>query len=139
MMNSSLPNNSTHARGLRDVRHRADCLSKSGVKLEKDIKALQKKEAEAKNDIKFHKLEMERQKGYFLADTDKSEKLEKKLRRLQFDIAELEEEGALISVQVKDALSELLAITEDGRWTPRCSASNASQNSEVGWPGASSC
>jgi len=106
----SLPN--TRARA-HELREKADRLSKSALKLEKNIKDLQKKEAEVKNDIKFHKLEMERQEGYFLADTDKSEKLEKKLRRLQFDINNKEEEGETIHAQVRDTLSELDSIQEE--------------------------
>ena len=91
----------------RQLRKQADDLATSALKLEKSIKALKEKETKKINDIKFHKLEMERQEGYFLADGDTLAKLEKALRRIRFDINIKEEEAATNKVQTKDILLKI--------------------------------
>ena len=100
---SPFPNTRDRAHGLRE---KADRLSKSALKLEKNIKVLKKEEADAI-------IELVRQKGYFPADTDKAEKLENKIRKLEFDINNKEEEGETIHAQVRDTLSELDSIEEE--------------------------
>ena len=97
----------SHHVELADFRRLADELAQKGLKEVKSIKRLRTEEHKIRNNITFHKMEVERQKGYFLADADESEAMQKKLRRVRFDINVLEEEEAQRRDQVQKYLAAL--------------------------------
>ncbi len=97
------------------LRKAADELVKKSIKREKSIENLRNKEHELVNSITFHKMEVERQKGYFLADTDDSDKMQKQLRRVRFDINILEEEAQKAAEE--EEVKKYLIMLEEA--TPR--------------------